>query len=181
MTLDRYRRPRMIVLPPTATAYEAARAMAEHAIGAVLVSQGHEIVGIVTDRDLVLEIVAADLDPYSTPLSDVMSHDVVTLDIGASLAEVTRLMRLHACRRIPITEDGRPVGLVTLDDLLADGEFAQATRLVVAAQLDEASGAARAPLPPRPIGVRTAASCLEGPRADGEEDLFPRASYRRSA
>ena len=138
MSLDRFRRPRMIVLHPHATAYEAACAMAEHEVGSVLVANGHDIVGIVTDRDLVLELVAADLDPRSTPLADVMSRAVVTLDVGASLADVTRVMRQHACRRIPLLEDGRPVGLVTLDDLLVDGEFA-GTRLVVAAQLDMAT------------------------------------------
>jgi CBS domain-containing protein len=170
MSLDRYRRPRMIMLPPTATAYEAARAMAEHGIGAVLVGHEHEILGIVTDRDVVLGLVAADLDPRVTPLSDVMSRDVVTLDVSADLAEVTRLMRQRACRRIPITEDGRPVGFVTLDDLLVDGEFAQATRLVVAAQLDTATRGGRS-LPNRPSGVRPATSAQDGPRAP----------YRRSA
>lgn len=144
MSLDRFRRPRMIVLHPDATAYEAARAMSEHQIGSVLVEERHEIVGIITDRDLVLELVAADLDPHRTRLGEIMARDVVMLDVSADLADVTRLMRQHACRRIPILEDGRPVGMVTLDDLLIDGEFAQATRLVVAAQLDQASRRAHA-------------------------------------
>lgn len=139
MSLDRFRRPRMIVLHPHDSAYEAARAMAEHAIGSVLVAEGHELVGIVTDRDLALEVMAADLDPHAARLGELMSRDLVTLEVSASLADVTRLMRQHACRRIPLLEDGRPVGIVTLDDLIIDGEFAQSTRLVVAAQLDAAS------------------------------------------
>jgi CBS domain-containing protein/uncharacterized protein (DUF2267 family) len=174
MSLDRFRRPRMIVLHPETSAYEAARAMAEHEIGCVLVGEGHHIVGMVTDRDLTLEVLAAGLDPQETRLGEVMSREVVTLDVSADLAEVTRLMRLHACRRIPILEDGRPVGMVTLDDLLIDGEFAQATRLVVAAQLDEASRRAHArarrrerasTLPPAP-----APGSEEEAEGEGEKD-----------
>lgn len=156
MSLDRFRRPRMIVLHPTATAYEAACAMAEHEVGSVLVADGQGIIGIVTDRDLVLELVAADLDPHETQLGDVMSRDVVTLDVSASLADVTRMMRDHTCRRIPILEDGRPVGMVTLDDLLVDGEFG-GTRLVVAAQLDAATRRERARRRDRESGLHAIA------------------------
>lgn len=145
MSLDRFRRPRMIILHPSSTAYDAARAMAEHRISTVLVGEGHTIVGIVTDRDLVLELMAEDQDPYTTQLREIMSSEVVTLDVSASLADVTQVMRKHACRRVPITEEGRPVGMVTLDDLLIDGEFSQGTRLAVAAQLD-----AECPERPRP-------------------------------
>lgn len=157
MSLDRFRRPRMIVLHPTATAYEAACAMDQHEVGSVLVADDEGIVGIVTDRDLVLELVASDLDPHGTLLADVMSCDVVTLDVGASLADVTRLMREHVCRRIPILEDGRPVGMVTLDDLLVDGELA-GTRLVVAAQLDAATRRERARRRDRESGMHPIAT-----------------------
>lgn len=178
MSLDRFRRPRMIVLHPDATAYEAARAMAEHEIGSVLVGQGHEIVGIITDRDLVLEMVAADLDPHTTRLSEIMARDVVTLDVSADLADVTRLMRQHACRRIPILEDGRPVGVVTLDDLLIDGEFAQATRLVVAAQLDQASRRAQARARRRERVSTPPPAASHAPAEDAAEGEASRAQLR---
>jgi CBS domain-containing protein/uncharacterized protein (DUF2267 family) len=121
MGLERYRRQRMIILHPGATAYEAARAMVDNHVGAVLIADEHQLSGIVTDRDLVCEVTAGGLDPAMTPLGDIMTEDVVTVDIHADVAAVAGLMTEHACRRVPVMENGKVVGLVTLDDLLLDG------------------------------------------------------------
>src|SRR3546814_10863857 len=115
MSLERFRRTRMVVLGRRSTTYQAARAMADNHIGAILVSQPPGLAGILTDRDLALGVLGGDLDAKTTPLGEVMSEEVVTCDIGADLDEVVRLMREHAVRRIPITENGRPVGLVTFE------------------------------------------------------------------
>ncbi|AUX47959.1 hypothetical protein SOCE26_094850 [Sorangium cellulosum] len=140
MPLEDYRRSRMIILRPRSTAYEAARAMADNHVGAVLVHDDHHIVGLVTDRDVALEVVAGDLDAHSTPLHDIMSDEVATLEISASIDDVVRTMRDRACRRVPLTEHGRPVGLVTLDDLLADGVIDAGTAgSIVKAQLEVAA------------------------------------------
>jgi CBS domain-containing protein len=139
MSLDRYRRPRLIILPPHATAYEAARAMAEHRIATILVGDSASIAGFVTDRDLVLEVIAADLVTTSTPLAQVMSEPPVTIDVGARPDEAALLMRHHGCRRLLVTEDGLPVGVVTLDDLIQDSAIdLEMARSVVAVQLDDA-------------------------------------------
>jgi CBS domain-containing protein/uncharacterized protein (DUF2267 family) len=139
MSLDHYRRPRLIVLSPDASVRDAARAMADQHVGTVLVGNGDAIVGIVTDRDLCLEVVAGDVDPRAATLGDVMSDGVATIDVGASVAEAARLMRAHVCRRLPITDDGVPVGLVTLDDLLLDGALDPSeARAVLIAQIDAA-------------------------------------------
>jgi CBS domain-containing protein len=90
--------------------------------------------------------------------------------VGASLADVVHTMRERACRRIPLTEDGQPVGLVTLDDLMVDGEISQGTRLIVAAQLDAEARRARGRRKDRSSGLRATA---------GEPS--PRSGYRRSA
>jgi len=127
----------MVVLSHDAMAYQAARAMADNHIGAVLVGQAQELAGIVTDRDLALAVLGGDLDPKMTPLGDVMSEGVVTCDIGASLDDVVRLMIDHGVRRIPITENGRPIGLITFDDLVVDGAIGpDALRAIVTAQLE---------------------------------------------
>lgn len=139
MSLDRYRRPRLIVLPPHATAYEAARAMSEHRLATILVGDSRSIAGIVTAHDLAIEVLAAGLDPKSAPLADVMSEPVATIDVGASPEEAAHLMRRHACRRLPVTEDSVPVGVVTLDDLIQEGEIDLGhAQSVAAAQLDGA-------------------------------------------
>lgn len=127
----------MIILDRAATAYQAARAMADNHVGAVLVGDGGGISGLVTDRDLALVVLGEGLDPRDTPLGEIMSEDVVTCDIGAEPAEVLRLMRDAAVRRVPLVDGTRPVGLVTLDDLVIDGSAPpEALRDVVAAQLE---------------------------------------------
>lgn len=146
MSLDRYRRPRMIVLHPRTTVYETARAMADHHLSAVVVGEGRDLVGIVTDRDLVLEVISGDQNPHTTTLSEIMSEPVVAIDVGASAADAAQMMHEHVCRRLPITEDGLPVGIVSIDDLLHDGEvLPRQARAVLSAQLDSAlpSDAAR--------------------------------------
>jgi uncharacterized protein (DUF2267 family) len=118
-------------------AYQAARAMADNHIGAVLVSQPPGVAGILTDRDLALAVLGGDLDPKTTPLDEVMSEEVVTCDIGADLDEVVRLMQEHGVRRIPLMEGGRPVGLVTFDDLVLESSVGlDALRGIVTAQLE---------------------------------------------
>lgn len=137
MGLEQYRRQRLIVLHPKSTAYEAARAMVENHVGAVLVADDRALVGIVTDRDLACEVVAAELEPTMTPLRDILSDEIFTVDIGADTAAVVALMRDHAVRRVPVMEGGAAVGLVTLDDLLLDGAIgAQEAVDILRAQLE---------------------------------------------
>lgn len=137
MSLDRFRRSRIVVLTRQSMAYQAARAMADNHIGAVLVSEPPGLAGILTDRDLALAVLGGDLDPKVTPLGEVMSEGVIACDIGADLGEAVRLMREHGIRRVPVTENGRPVGLVTFDDLVVDGAVSlDDLRSIVSAQLE---------------------------------------------
>jgi CBS domain-containing protein/uncharacterized protein (DUF2267 family) len=137
MSLEQFRRTRMVILSRQSMAHQAARAMADNHIGAVLVNQPPGLVGILTDRDLALAVLGGDLDAKTTPLGEVMSEEVITCDIGENLEEVVRLMREHGVRRIPLTEEGQPVGLVTFDDLVLDGSIdLDALRGIVTAQLE---------------------------------------------
>jgi CBS domain-containing protein/uncharacterized protein (DUF2267 family) len=137
MSLERFRRTRMVILNRRSTVYQAARAMADNHIGAVLVSQPPGIAGLVTDRDLALAVLGGELDPKTTSLGEVMSEEVVACDIGADISEVAGLMQENGVRRIPLTEEGRPVGLVTFDDLVVDGSVDLDTlRGIVTAQLE---------------------------------------------
>jgi CBS domain-containing protein len=137
MSLERFRRTDLVVLTRQSKAYQAARAMADNHIGAVLVSEHKALAGIVTDRDLALAVLGGGIDPQTTSLDEVMSENVIACDIGGQLGDVVRLMQEHGVRRIPITEGGRVVGLVTFDDLVADGSVAlDALRAIVIAQLE---------------------------------------------
>jgi CBS domain-containing protein/uncharacterized protein (DUF2267 family) len=136
MPLERYRS-RVILLPPTSTVYEAARAMEEQHAGAVLVGYDRRVRGVLTDRDIALEVVAAGLDPRTTELADAMAAPVATIPISASVGEAVQTMRIRGCRRVPLVEKGQVVGVVTLDGLLADGAIdAEATREIVQSQLE---------------------------------------------
>jgi CBS domain-containing protein/uncharacterized protein (DUF2267 family) len=136
MSLRWYVRPRMVVLTPKSSALEAARAIANNNIGAVLVQDRGRVAGIVTDRDLAVRMVGQGLDPTSTTVADIMSTDVATLTPDDEQNDAVRLMYQRNVRRIPLVEDDRLVGIVTLDDLLLD-EAAPLDRLaaVVKAQI----------------------------------------------
>lgn len=138
-SLEQFRRTRLVVLNRRATAHQAARAMADNHIGAILVSQPPGLVGILTDRDLALTVIGEGLDPNTTTLGDIMSEQVITCDMSATLDDIAKLMRDHAVRRVPLTEGDshKPVGLVTFDDLVVDGSIdADALRNIVTAQLE---------------------------------------------
>jgi CBS domain-containing protein len=140
MTIEAFRRSRIVVLRPASTVREAACAMNDNHVGAVLVCEEHRLVGIVTDRDLALHLASPNADPRETKISAIMTDVVVSCDGDATVADVVCAMRQYACRRIPIVENGRPVGIVTLDDVIAERwAHPETIRDVVKAQLERPS------------------------------------------
>jgi len=138
MSLAKYLQARLVVLGPDASAYDASRAMQDNHVGAVLVYDGQRLTGIVTDRDLALGVMAADLDPVEARLEDIMSNPVAVLPASATAADAARLMLAHHVRRIPILDGTRVVGLVSLDDLLLEQSVdAPTLAAVVRAQLSD--------------------------------------------
>jgi CBS domain-containing protein len=117
-----------VTLSSAATVLEAARCMQERDIGDVVVMDGDRVSGIVTDRDIVIRAVAQGLDPSSCRVSDVCSGDVATLSPDDTIKRAVDLMKQKAIRRIPVVDDGRPVGIVSIGDLAieANGEKALA-------------------------------------------------------
>lgn len=104
-----------------ATVEDAALAMANAGVGClVVVGASGEPVGLVTDRDLVVRAVAEGLVPTETSVAAVMSSPLVHAAPSDSIDALVALMESFGIRRIPILEDGRVVGLVSLDDVLVD-------------------------------------------------------------
>jgi predicted transcriptional regulator/uncharacterized protein (DUF2267 family) len=129
----------MVVLHPRTSVHAAARAMADNHIGSVLIAERRQVLGIVTDRDLALEIVAGNL-ALTTPVHDVMSDELATVPITAGIDDIVQVMRSYGCRRVPLVDDDKPVGLVTLDDLIIDGAIDAATAAsIIVAQLEAAA------------------------------------------
>jgi CBS domain-containing protein/uncharacterized protein (DUF2267 family) len=158
MSLKWYQRPRLIALNTGTPVLEAARAIENNNIGAVVVQDRGAVVGIVTDRDLTVRVVGQGLDPKTTPLADVMTTPVLTLSPRDSQSDAIQLMQERNVRRIPLVEGKRFVGMVTLDDLLLD-EAAPLDQLaaIVQAQIGEGG------LPPSP---RTPAMRRRAARAE---------------
>lgn len=102
---------------------EAARLMRHHHVGSLVVveetDRGRLPVGMVTDRDIVVEVVAADRDARNVSVADAMTADPATLREGDSLVDALQLMRRRGVRRVPVVADsGALVGILTIDDLL---------------------------------------------------------------
>jgi signal-transduction protein with cAMP-binding, CBS, and nucleotidyltransferase domain len=106
-----------VALDHTATVVDAARAMREGNFGTVIVVKEGKVCGVVTDRDIVIRAVAASHDPRLVTLGEICTEDVMTVQSDEPLAKVVMLMREKAIRRVPVVEDGRPVGVISLGDL----------------------------------------------------------------
>lgn len=100
-----------------ATANELAATMADESVGSIVVTDGGDPVGIVTDRDLTVRVLAEETDPTAVTAGDVMSTDLQTVDSGAGFYEATERMREHGVRRLPVVDGDELVGIVTGDDL----------------------------------------------------------------
>lgn len=109
---------------PDETVHGAAIAMAEHCVSSVLVCEGERLLGIFTERDLLTRVVAADRDPKKTKLSEVMTPDPDTIDASDKVIEVIRRMDEFRYRHLPVMDNGRIIGVVSLRDLPFD-ELAQ--------------------------------------------------------
>jgi CBS domain-containing protein len=106
-------------LPANSTVADAAQQMRDLDIGDVLIEQEGRLAGIVTDRDLVVRAIAEGRD-VTSKLGDIVSSEVVCITPTDSADDAIRLMRERALRRVPVVENGRPVGIVSLGDLAGE-------------------------------------------------------------
>ncbi len=111
----------VITVLPSSTVHDAAVQMKEHHIGSVLiVEEDRKLRGILTDRDIVMTIAADSKDAKSTQVRDVMTADPVTINADADVDSALRVMNREHVRRLPVTENGRLVGLLSSADLAAE-------------------------------------------------------------
>jgi CBS domain-containing protein len=106
-----------VTLDRDASLVEAARLMRDKGIGDVIVVEGEDAAGIVTDRDIVIRAVAEGSDPNTTRLGQVVSGDLTAVAPDDPVERAIELMREKAVRRLPVLERGKPVGVVSLGDL----------------------------------------------------------------
>jgi CBS domain-containing protein len=111
-----------VMLQPNASVKDAARVMRDRDIGAVLVADdGGRLVGMLTDRDIVVRGIADKGDPSSTRLMDIVSKELETVTEKDPVDNAVKKMRSRAIRRIPVVDKaGKPVGMVAIGDLAVD-------------------------------------------------------------
>ena len=123
MAISEFRTRDVVCAGRQATASEAARLMRHHHVGDVIVvdeSNGsRKPVGVITDRDLIIEVMAAGIDADAIRLGDLMLRPPVTVEHTAGYAETVRLMAVNGVRRMPVIGPGGAlVGIITMDDML---------------------------------------------------------------
>lgn len=118
-TLEEVMTPRILSLTAHASAREAAEAMREAGTGSLVVTGGetNKFFGILTDRDIVVRVVAEDQDPREVPIGAICSTEVKFVDVGETPEQAAELMRQHAIRRLPVTDGGSIVGMLSIGDL----------------------------------------------------------------
>lgn len=114
---DVIRSQKLVTLTRDASVREAAHLMAERAIGAIMVVEDLRLVGIFTERDVAVRVVAAGLDADATKLGAVMTPDPDTLKPTDSVRTALDLMKQHGYRHLPVVQGRKLVGIVSIRDL----------------------------------------------------------------
>jgi CBS domain-containing protein len=104
---------KLILVPGSMTVREAAKLMKTKRYGAVLVTEGDELLGIFTERDAIFRVIAVGLDPDATPLADVMTRDPTTITPDKTFGHAMLMMHEGGFRHVPVVEDGKLVGMVS--------------------------------------------------------------------
>lgn len=122
----------VFTVPTTVTVSEAVQAMNTYKVGSVLVMDGLRLAGIFTERDVLRRVVGEDVDPRFTPITKVMTANVLTIERSTTVQEVMDIFTEKRCRHIPVVEDGQVVGLISIGDVsrwVANLERAEAESL----------------------------------------------------
>jgi CBS domain-containing protein len=101
------------------TIFEVSKMMTERNIGSVLVKNGAEFIGIITERDLTQKVIGQGLDPKTTPVTETMTSPLITLDSDQPVTEANQFMAKHRIRHLAVTVEGKIEGIISVKDLVA--------------------------------------------------------------
>jgi len=116
----RERRGNVIWIEPLAEVFEALHLMNERNVGALCVQIDGYLVGIVSERDYVRKVILDTHSAKATRVSEIMTRDVVTVTRSDTVVHCIALMRKHHIRHLPVVEDGKTIGMISLRDLFLD-------------------------------------------------------------
>jgi len=107
-------------IPPTASVFDALKLMAEKSIGALVVTEGEQVVGIITERDYARKVILMARSSKETPVSDIMTSSVMYVRPNQTSEECMVLMTENRLRHLPVMDSGKLVGLISIGDLVKD-------------------------------------------------------------
>ena len=113
-------------IAPDASVIDAVRLMAERSIGAVLVMEGPRLVGIVSERDYARKLVLHGRSSVGTPVRDIMVANVITVDTHQTVDTCLGIMSDKRLRHLPVVENGKLIGLLSIGDLVKEAIAEQA-------------------------------------------------------
>lgn len=108
---------------PSTNLVETAQLMQKHNVGSIPVCDNTGVVGIITDRDIVVRNIATGKNPQQTPVSDIMTCGVTTVAPEMDINEVTKMMSSTQIRRVPVVENKKIVGIVALGDIATGAKY----------------------------------------------------------
>jgi CBS domain-containing protein len=101
----------------SSTIAEAARLMRDNDTGAIIIADGGDMRGLLTDRDIAVRAIAEGRSPDETTVGEIASTDLVSLEPSSTIDDAVKAMRKANVRRLPVVEGGSPVGIISLGDL----------------------------------------------------------------
>ena len=144
MSLERIASKTVVTISSDASVLEAAKLMHSKHIGCLVVADDSRITGILTDRDIVLKLVASEKKPGETAVKTIMTSNPTMVNINYDVLDAVRLMRNRGVRRLPVIDEHRHLlGIITMDDVLT----------AFGAELGDLAGAVQ-----NEFGLETAAS-----------------------
>ncbi|GGX72548.1 CBS domain-containing protein [Streptomyces anandii] len=127
----------LVTVEPQTSVTTVAQKMRDEDIGVVLVTEGEELRGLVSDRDLVVRALAEGGDPEQRTVASACSGDLFTVTPDEDLDQAVRLMREHSVRRVPVVDHGHAVGIVSLGDLAIERDPGSALGDISAAKSNQ--------------------------------------------
>ncbi|MCP4035708.1 MAG: CBS domain-containing protein [bacterium] len=115
-TIEGLMQEQLVTAAPTETVDAVVKRMCEAGVGAVLVVENDALRGVFSERDLLTRVVGQGRDPATTSVGSVSSDDVVSVGRDASLRECASTLQVHGVRHLPVTNDGKPVGVISARD-----------------------------------------------------------------
>lgn len=109
----------LVTIISTITVYDALKIMGEHNIGALMIVENDQLNGIISERDYARKIVLKGKSSHDTLVHEIMTEELITITVNTSIEECMQLMRNHHIRHLPVTDNGKLTGIVSIGDVVS--------------------------------------------------------------